>query len=66
MSELADAVSSDSFDAAKANSAGDRRAESARRLRDAVVKSLSQIHAMLSPEQRTKLAYLIRTGVLQI
>jgi hypothetical protein len=35
-------------------------------LRDAVVKALSQIHAMLNAEQRTKLAYLIRTGVLQV
>src|SRR2546423_8093095 len=66
LSEFADALSGETFDAPKAATAGDRRTESARRLRDAVVKALSQIHAMLNPEQRTKLAYLIRTGVLQI
>jgi Spy/CpxP family protein refolding chaperone len=66
LSDFADALSGESFDAAKASAAGDRRTDSAKRLRDAVVKALSQIHAMLNPEQRTKLAYLIRTGVLQI
>jgi len=66
LSDFAEAISGESFDAAKAASAGDRRTDSARHLRDAVVKALAQIHAMLNPEQRTKLAYLIRTGVLQV
>jgi len=66
LSEFADAIGGEAFDAAKAGAAGDRRVESARRLRDAVVKALSEIHAMLNAEQRTKLAYLIRTGVLQV
>lgn len=66
LAEFADALGGESFDAAKAGAAGDRRADSARRLRDAVVRSLQQIHAILNPDQRAKLAYLIRTGVLVV
>ncbi len=36
----------------------------AERLSDAVVKALGRIHKLLSPEQRERLAYLIRTGTL--
>ena len=64
LSEFADALAGETFDAAKASTGGDRRVESARRLRDTLVRSLQQIHAMLNPEQRARLAYLIRTGVL--
>jgi Spy/CpxP family protein refolding chaperone len=64
LAELADALSGGSFDPAKATAAGDRRVASAQRLRDAVGHALSQIHAMLNPDQRGRLAYLIRTGVL--
>ena len=66
LSEFADALSGETFDAARAGAAGDRRVESARRLRDTLVRSLQQIHAMLNPDQRAKLAYLIRTGVLAV
>jgi hypothetical protein len=38
--------------------------ETARRLGDAVVRALAQIHAMLDGDQRDRLAYLIRTGTL--
>src|ERR687883_516602 len=61
---LPDAVSGDAFEAAKARAAGDRRVQSAERLRAAVVKALREIHAALNPEQRTRFAYLIRTGAL--
>jgi Spy/CpxP family protein refolding chaperone len=64
LSEFADTVSGDAFDAAKAQAAGDRRVQSAERLRAAVVKALQEIHAALNPEQRTRFAYLIRTGAL--
>ena len=64
LSELADAVGGEAFDPAKVVTAGDRRVVSAQRLRDAVGRALSQIHAMLNPDQRGRLAYLIRTGVL--
>ena len=65
-SDFADALSGEAFDIPKAAAAGDRRTDSAKRLRDAVVRALQQIHAMLNPEQRSKLAYLIRTGVLAL
>ena len=64
LSDFAEATSGETFDATKAIAAGERRVASAQRLRDAVAKSLQQIHAMLNPEQRGQLAYLIRTGVL--
>jgi Spy/CpxP family protein refolding chaperone len=64
LADFADAVGSEAFDQAKATGAGERRVESSRRLRDAVTKSLQQIHVILNPDQRAKLAYLIRTGVL--
>jgi Spy/CpxP family protein refolding chaperone len=66
LSDFADAVAAESFDAAKAAAGADRRVETARRLRDAVVRALQQIHAMLKPEQRARLAYLIRSGVLLV
>ena len=63
-SELADAVVGETFNGATAGAAGERRVASAVRLKDAVAKALEQIHALLNPEQRGRLAYLIRTGVL--
>jgi Spy/CpxP family protein refolding chaperone len=63
---FADAVAGDSFDAAKATEGGDLRVQSGARVRDAVLKALQQIHALLNPEQRVRLAYLIRTGALLI
>jgi len=64
LSEFADALAGENFDAAKAASAGDRRVASATKLRETVVRFLQQIHAILNPEQRARLAYLIRTGAL--
>jgi len=66
LGDFADALAGETFDAAKANAGADRRVESSRKLRDAVVRALQQIHAILNPEQRAKLAYLIRTGVLLV
>jgi Spy/CpxP family protein refolding chaperone len=63
---FADAVSGDSFDESKVNEAAEARVKSAERLRAAVVKALGRIHATLDPEQRAKLAYLLRTGALAI
>ena len=64
IAEFADAISGESFDSAKAAAAGQRRIDSAGKLRDALVRSLGQLHALLKPEQRARLAYLIRAGVL--
>lgn len=66
VSAFADAVSGAAFDDAKAAEGAVLRVKAAERLRDAVVKSLGRIHALLTPEQRNRLAYLIRTGVVSI
>jgi len=63
---FADAVAGESFDESKVSEAADARVKSAERLRAAVVKALSRIHALLDAEQRAKLAYLLRTGALSI
>lgn len=62
--EYADALSAENFDADKAQAAGDRRVQSAGQVRDAVMRALSAVHALLNPSQRERFAYLIRTGVL--
>lgn len=66
LAEFADALSGEDFDNAKASSAGDRRVESNKRLRETLVRSLQQIHAMLNPDQRARLSHLIRTGILTL
>jgi Spy/CpxP family protein refolding chaperone len=66
LAEFADAVAGESFDTAKAASAGERRVQSAARVRETLVRALAEIHALLNPEQRQRLAYLIRTGVLTV
>ena len=63
---FADAVEASTFAAPRAKEGGDQRVKSAELLRDAVIKALSQIHAMLDDDQRKRLAYLIRTGVLTL
>ena len=63
---LADLAGAAEFDQAKAKEAADLRVRSAERIRDALVQMLARLHTVLSPEQREKLAYLIRTGALQL
>jgi len=63
---FADALCGPSFDEAKAHEAAALRVKSAERLRDAVLKALGRIHAILNEEQRNKLAYLIRTGTVTL
>jgi Spy/CpxP family protein refolding chaperone len=65
-SSLAEAVSGESFDEAKARAAADERTKSTERVQAAVARALGRIHALLKPEQRGKLAYLLRTGALSI
>jgi Spy/CpxP family protein refolding chaperone len=65
-SAFADALAAEVLDEKKIADAAAERVKSAERLRDAVAKALGKIHGLLSPEQRQKLAYLIRTGTLQI
>jgi Spy/CpxP family protein refolding chaperone len=65
-SALADAVAAETFDAAKVRSATGERAKSAERVQAAVARALEKLHALLEPEQRSQLAYLLRTGALSI
>jgi Spy/CpxP family protein refolding chaperone len=66
LTALADAVAGDAFDAAKAGEAAGLRTRGAERVQEAVVRALTLMHALLTPEQRTRLAYLLRTGTLQM
>jgi Spy/CpxP family protein refolding chaperone len=66
VSAFADALAGETFNDAKAAEGGDLRTQSAARLRDAVAQALRRMHALLKPEQRARLAYLIRTGTLSI
>ncbi len=64
LTALADAVSGEVFDESRATEGAGLRRSGAARLSEAVVKALGRIHALLTPEQRERLAYLIRTGTL--
>jgi Spy/CpxP family protein refolding chaperone len=66
MAGLADAMAATTFDPQAAEAAATVRVRSAERLREAVTKALGELHALLDPEQRDRLAYLIRTGTLQV
>jgi len=66
MAGLADAVAATTFDATGAAEAATARVRAAERVRDAVTKALGELHQLLDPEQRARLAYLIRTGTLHI
>jgi Spy/CpxP family protein refolding chaperone len=64
LAAFSDAVAGEAFGEARAKEAGDLRVKTAERLRDAVLKALREIHAVLRPDQRQRLSYLIRTGTL--
>ncbi len=66
VSGFADVIAGEVFDEGKAGAVAAERVKSAEHLRDALVKALGRIHAMLKAEQRAKLAYLIRTGALSL
>lgn len=66
ISAFADAIEGDAFDEAKAAAGAAVRLQSAERLRGAVLTALGRLHEMLDPQQRQRLAYLIRTGTLSI
>jgi Spy/CpxP family protein refolding chaperone len=66
LAEFADAMAGEAFDAARAASAGERRVQSAARVRDTLIRALQEIHAILNPEQRERLSYMLRTGILTV
>jgi hypothetical protein len=63
---FADALEGAEFGEPRAREGGDLRVKSAERLRDAVIKALSRIHALLNDDQRKRLSYLVRTGVVTL
>jgi len=63
---FADAVSGEIFEESRAGEGAKLRLHSAERLRDAVMAALRKIHKLLNPDQRARLAYLIRTGALNL
>ena len=66
LSAFAEAIAADVFDASGADAGAGLRLQSAERLRGAVTTALAKLHALLRPEQRERLAYLIRTGTLVV
>jgi Spy/CpxP family protein refolding chaperone len=64
LSLYAEAAEGETFDAVKAGEAARLRTQSAERVQQQVVESLRRIHTLLEPEQRGRLAYLLRTGTL--
>ncbi len=65
-SAFADAVSGDKFDEVRAAEAARLRVSASERVQGAVTKALANMHALLDQEQRQRLSYLIRTGVLAL
>jgi Spy/CpxP family protein refolding chaperone len=63
---FADAIAEATFDAARVEAIANERVKSQERLRGALVTALGRIHALLGPDQRSKLAYLLRTGALML
>jgi len=64
VSLLAEAAEGDAYDRAKADEAAALRTKSADQVQRKVVESVERLHALLQPEQRARLAYLLRTGTL--
>jgi len=63
---FADALEGDVFDGDKAAHGAEGRVQTAAKLKAAVLVALTRTHAMLDPEQRKALAYLLRSGQLTI
>jgi Spy/CpxP family protein refolding chaperone len=63
---FAEVMEGESLDTGALGKVADERVDSARRLQGAVVRALGKIHALLTPAQRKELAYLIRTGALEL
>ncbi len=63
---IADAVEGEDFNQGVASEALSARVEAAERLKEEVLTTLRKTHEMLDPEQRKRLAYLLRSGQLTI
>jgi Spy/CpxP family protein refolding chaperone len=66
VSTLAEALEHSDFDENKLREAGEQQEKSATQVRAAVESALRKMHAVLDGDQRKRLAYLLRAGVLSI
>ena len=64
--DLADALEATEFTREKVDSANGLRADAARRVENAVATALQELHALLEPDQRARLAEFVRSGVIRI
>ncbi len=64
--DLADALEATEFTRVKVDSAGALRTAAASRVEKAVATALQELHALLEPEQRARLAEFVRAGVIRI
>ena len=64
--KVADLLEGDPLDKTAVEAAADIRLAAAKRERDAVVAAITRIHAALKPEQRPKVAALLRSGPLSL
>ncbi len=62
--DLADAVEHEAFDNAQADAATEKRVTAALAVQRAVAKALAELHGILEPDQRRRLAMLIRTRAI--
>jgi uncharacterized membrane protein len=60
--DLADLLAADSLDAGRVRAALDLRLARASELREKAADAVARIHAALGPEQRARLAELVRSG----
>ena len=60
--DLADQLASDTIDPTRLREAAEVRVDAAGRERDAAVTAVERLHALLNPDQRLKLATIVRTG----
>jgi hypothetical protein len=66
VSTLAEALEGGEVDENKLREAGEQQERSATQVRAAVESALRKMHAVLDADQRKRLAYLLRAGVLSI
>jgi hypothetical protein len=64
--DLADAVEAAEFPKTRATEVVEQRAAAARRVEEALARALEELHGLLEPAQRSRLAELIRSGQIHI
>lgn len=66
IADIAAAMDTDNFDSNAVEEALKIRVDSAKRMRNEVLEALKKTHQMLNAQQRSTLAYLLRSGQLSI